>query len=123
MKVSGRAQRLSIFVCEGDTWRHKPLYAEIVHRAHQAGLAGASVVRGIEGYGLTSAIHTPHLLPIGDRLPLLIVIVDAEQRIRDFLLQLDELDISGLATLDEVDVVRYVPGETVHSQRHDRRSG
>ena len=105
--MSKRALRLSIFVGEGDTWQHKPLYAEIVHRAHEARLAGATVVRGIEGYSAITGIHTAHLFPFGDELPLLIMIVDTEQRIRAFLPQLDELDIRGLVTLDDVDVVRY----------------
>lgn len=108
MKLSGRALRLSIFIGEDDIWRHKALYAEIVHRAHKAGLAGATVIRGIEGFGASSRIHTPHLFRLSSDLPLLIVIIDAESRVREFLPQLDELDISGLMTLDEVDVIRYV---------------
>src|SRR5438105_2295216 len=96
VKLSERALRLSIFVGEGDTWHHKSVYAEIVHRAHKAGLAGASVFRGIEGYGATSRIHTAHLFRLSSDLPLLIVIIDAEDRIREFLPQLDELEISGL---------------------------
>ncbi|HET6502716.1 MAG TPA: DUF190 domain-containing protein [Amycolatopsis sp.] len=111
MKLTGRALRLSIFIGEGDTWRRRPVYAEIVHRAHKAGLAGATVVRGIEGYAASSAIHTGHLVPRGDHLPLVIVIVDAERPIREFLLQLDELQLSGLVTLDEVEVVRYVDND------------
>jgi uncharacterized protein len=120
VELSGHALRLSIFVGEGDSWHHKSLYAEIVHRAHKAGLAGATVIRGIEGYGATSRIHTAHLWPIGSDLPLLIVIVDAEDRIREFLPQLDELEISGLVILDEVDVVRYVAGEA--GRRRVRRA-
>ena len=108
MKLSGRALRLSIFIGEDDIWHHKALYAEIVHRAHKAGLAGATVIRGIEGFGASSRIHTPHLFRLSSDLPLLIVIIDAEARVREFLPQLDELDISGLMTLDEVDVIRYV---------------
>ncbi|WP_291415938.1 DUF190 domain-containing protein [Actinophytocola sp.] len=111
MKLSGRALRLSIFIGEGDIWHHKSLSAEIVHRAHKAGLAGATVIRGIEGYGATSRIHTTHLFRLSSDLPLLIVIVDAEDRVREFLPRLDELEISGLMTLDEVDVVRYVADE------------
>jgi uncharacterized protein len=120
VKVSGRALRLSIFVSEGDTWRHRPAYAEIVHRAHGAGLAGATVLRGVEGYGSTSIIHTAHVLPIGDRLPLLIMIIDNEQRIRDFLPRLDDLEIDGLVTLDEVEVVRYLPDEARRPRHRDR---
>lgn len=108
MKLPGRALRLSIFVGEGDVWQHKSLYTEIVHRAHKAGLAGATVLRGIEGFGATSVIHRPYLFRLSADMPLLIVIADAEERIRSFLPQLDELDISGLITLDEVEVVRYV---------------
>jgi PII-like signaling protein len=102
---------LSIFIGEGDTWHHKPLYTEIVHRAHRAGLAGATVIRGIEGYGASSRIHTPHLFRPSSDLPLVVAIIDAEDRIRGFLPQLDELEISGLVTLDEVEVIRYVAGE------------
>lgn len=108
MKLPGRALRLSIFVGEGDIWHHRSLYAEIVHRARKAGLAGATVLRGIEGFGATSVIHRPHLFRLGQDMPLLIVIADEEERVRSFLPQLDELDISGLITLDEVEVVRYV---------------
>lgn len=110
MKLSGRALRLSIFIGSGDVWHHKPLYAEIVHRAHKQGLAGATVIRGIESYGASSRIHTTHLLRLSEDLPLLILIVDAEDRIRQFLPALDDLAISGLVILDEVDVVRYMAG-------------
>jgi PII-like signaling protein len=114
VKLSGRALRLSIFIGESDTWRHRPLYTEIVHRAHKTGLAGATVIRGIEGFGATSRIHTSHLFRLSSDLPLLIVIVDAEERIRGFLPQLDELEISGLALLEEVDVIRYVADQKEH---------
>lgn len=110
MTLSERAVRLSIFVGESDLWHHKPLYAEIVHRAHKAGLAGATVVRGIEGFGANSRIHAPRLFRLSEDLPMLIVIVDAEERVRAFLPQLDELDIGGLVLLDEVEVVRYAAG-------------
>lgn len=123
MKLAGRAVRLSIFVGEGDLWHHKPLYAEIVHRAHKAGLAGATVVRGLEGFGASSRIHTPHLFRLSEDLPLLIVIVDTEQRIESFLPQLDDLDISGLVFRDEVEVIRYVAGERKKTRWLRRSSG
>lgn len=107
MKSSGKALRLSIFIGESDHWHHKPLSTEIVHRAHKAGLAGATIIRGIEGYGATSRIHTTHLFRLSDDLPLVIIIADAEERIRSFLPQLDELDIGGLVALDEVEAIRY----------------
>jgi PII-like signaling protein len=108
MSIDGPALRLTIFIDEDDTWHRKPLYHEIVHRAHVAGLAGASVLRGIEGYGATSRIHTTRLLSLAENLPVVIVIVDQEDRIRAFLPQLDGLVQEGLVIVDPVEVIRYV---------------
>jgi PII-like signaling protein len=108
MKLHGPALRLTIFVGEDDQWRHRPLYTEIVHRAHQRGLAGASVLRGIEGYGASSRIHTQRILSLTEDLPVAIVIVDTEDSIRGFLPELDELVGEGLIIIDPVEVVRYV---------------
>ncbi|HEV7975728.1 DUF190 domain-containing protein [Amycolatopsis sp.] len=115
MKSSGRALRLSIFVGDSDVWHHKPLYTEIVRRAHEAGLAGASVIRGVEGYGATSKIHTAHAFRLNDDLPLLIIIADTEERVRAFLPRLDDLGISGLVTIDEVETIRYTAPEPKHT--------
>lgn len=108
MKSTGRALRLSIFIGESDHWHHRPTYAEIVHRAHKAGLAGATVIRGIEGFGAASRIHTAHRFRLSEDLPVLVVIADTEDRVRDFLPQLDDLDLSGLVALDTVETVHYV---------------
>jgi PII-like signaling protein len=108
MKIEGPAVRLTIFVGEDDSWHHKPLYHEIVHRAHKNGLAGASVLRGIEGYGASSRVHTTRLLSLSQDLPIAIGIVDQEDRVRAFLPQLDELVSEGLVILDPVEVIRYV---------------
>ncbi|WP_324787825.1 DUF190 domain-containing protein [Streptomyces sp. H51] len=107
-RLTGHALRVTVFIGENDTWHHKPLYAEIVHRAHAAGLAGASVFRGIEGFGASSLIHTSRLLSLSEDLPVAIVIVDTEQRVRAFLPQLDELVDEGLVILDDCEVIRYV---------------
>ncbi len=109
--LTGPATRLTVLIKESDQWRHRPLYTEIVHRAHQAGLAGASVFRGIEGFGRSSTIHTNRILSLTEDLPCAIVIVDVEERVRDFLPQLDELVTEGLVTLEPVEVVKYVGGD------------
>ncbi|MDX3755195.1 DUF190 domain-containing protein [Streptomyces mirabilis] len=106
-RLTGSALRVTIFIGENDVWHHKPLYTEIVHRAHAAGLAGASVFRGIEGFGASSLIHTSRLLSLSEDLPVAIVIVDTEDRVRAFLPQLDELVGEGLVILDDCEVIRY----------------
>lgn len=108
MKLQGSASRLTVIVGESDQWHHRPVFSEIVHRAHATGLAGASVFRGIEGFGASSLIHTSRLLSLSTDLPVAVVIVDLDERIRAFLPQLDELITEGLVILDPVEVVHYV---------------
>ena len=108
MRLTGRALRLTVFVDVDDIWHHKPLYHEIVHRAHKAGLAGATVLRGIEGFGASSAIHTSRILSLAEDLPAVVIIVDTPEKVRQFLPELDELVSEGMVILDEVDVIRYV---------------
>jgi uncharacterized protein len=110
MPLSGSALRMSVFISENDQFHHRPLYTEIVHRAHAAGLAGASVLRGCEGFGASSRIHTTRLLSLNESLPVLIIIIDRPERIRAFLPQVEKLVTKGLITLDEVEVVRYAGG-------------
>ena len=108
MRLTGPARRLTIFIGESDQFHHHPVYAEIVQRAHRAGLAGATVLRGIEGFGASSHIHTTRFLSLSQDLPIAIVIVDERERIDAFLPQLDELGTEGLVILDDVEVIRYV---------------
>ncbi|MBL7500154.1 DUF190 domain-containing protein [Frankia sp. CNm7] len=110
-RLTGRALRLTVFIGESDQWHHRPLASEIVHRAHRSGLAGASVFHGVEGFGASSVVHTTRLLSLSEDLPVAVVIVDDEPRIRAFLPQLDELVREGLVILDEVEVIRYVGRE------------
>ena len=108
MRLTGTAQRLTIIVGDSDHWHHKPLFTEIVHRAHEAGLAGATVLHGVEGFGATSRIHTSRILSLAEDLPVVILIVDSHDRISAFLPQLDELVGEGLVILDDCEVIRYV---------------
>jgi PII-like signaling protein len=107
MRLTGTALRLSIMIGESDRWHHKPLSTEIVHRAHKAGLAGATVLHGVEGFGASNRIHTTRLLSLSEDLPVVIVIVDTHDRIHAFLPQLDELVTEGLVILDDCEVIRY----------------
>lgn len=113
-KIKGPTLRLTVYVGESDQWHHRPLYTEIVHRAHRAALAGATVLRGIEGIGASRHIHTTRLLSLSEDLPVSVVIVDEEEKIRAFIPQLYELVSEGLVLLDRVEVIRYVgrSGET-----------
>ena len=108
MRLEGHHKRLTIFIGESDRFGHTPLATELVQRAHAAGMAGASVFRGIEGFGASNHIHTTRLLSLSDDLPVAVVIVDADERIRRFLDELDELITEGLDILDDVEVVKYV---------------
>ncbi|MFE5077573.1 DUF190 domain-containing protein [Streptomyces halstedii] len=100
--------RLTVLLDDTDMWHHRPLSSEIVHRAHAAGLSGASVFHGVEGFGQQQMVHTARLLSMTDDLPIAVVVVDGEARIRDFLPQLEELEIQGLVTLEQVQTVRFI---------------
>ena len=101
------ALRLTVLVDDTDLWHHRPVSSEIVHRAHAAGLSGASVFHGMEGFGGGQIVHTTRLLSMADDLPVLVAIVDTEEQIRAFLPLLEELGIQGLITLEPVQVVRF----------------
>ena len=104
-ELSGPALRLTVHLADGEQFHHHAVYTEIVHRAHRAGLAGASVFRGMEGFGRNSRlIHTTRLLDLADNLPLLVVIIDTPERIRAFLPQLREVSPHSLVTVENVDV-------------------
>ncbi len=108
MKLEGNQKRLTIFIGESDRHGHTPLATEIVHRAHAAGLAGASVFRGVEGYGASNHIHTTRILSLSDDLPMAITIIDSDERISAFLPQLDDLISEGLVIVEDVEVIKYV---------------
>jgi PII-like signaling protein len=115
MNLTGRQQRLTVYIGEADRHGHTPLATEIVQRAHAAGLAGATVFRGVEGFGASNHIHTTRILTLSNDLPMAVVIVDTPESIAAFLPQLEELVTEGLVTLEDVEVVRYVGRTGEHS--------
>lgn len=111
MKIEGQAQLLRIFIGESDHCAGKPLYEAIVLAAREAGLAGATVLRGLEGFGARSRIHTARILRLSEDLPIVVEIVDREERIAAFLPRLDAMVTEGLVTLETVQVLIYRHGE------------
>jgi len=110
MKIEGEAQLLRIFVGESDRWGGRALWEAILLAAREEGLAGATVLRGLAGFGGHSRIHTARILRLSEDLPIAIEIVDREERIAAFLPRLDELVDEGLVTLDRVQVLIYRHG-------------
>lgn len=108
MTLTGTALRMTVFVGASDQVHHRPVYTEIVHRAHLAGLAGATVLRGFEGFGASSRVHTSRILSLTEDLPVVVLIVDHPDKVRAFLPEVEQLVSEGLITLDEVEVVRYI---------------
>lgn len=134
MTLTGTALRMTIFVGESEQVHHRPLYTEIVHQAHARGLAGATVLRGCEGFGASGRIHTTRILSLTEDLPVVILIVDTAQKIRAFLPQVEELVAEGLVILDEVEVVHHAgrdvgaargagPVRTIETRGRRSRSG
>ena len=107
MKIEGAALIARIYIGESDTWHGRPLYEAVVHMLRERGLAGATVLRGIEGYGAKSHLHTTRILSLSQDLPILIEIVDEEERLRAVLPELDSMIGDGLITLEPVEVIAY----------------
>jgi PII-like signaling protein len=114
MKLAGRAKMLRIHFGENDKWHNKPLYEAIVQKCRELDIAGATVFRGIEGYGASSLIHRPHFLQSSD-LPIMVSVIDTEDNIRKLLPALDEMVDEGLIAMSEVEVIRYVHQDGVRS--------
>jgi len=116
MKITGTGKLLRIFIGESDRYQGRPLYEAIVRRAHELGLAGATVWRGIEGYGANSRIHTAKILRLSEDLPILIEIVDIEEKIRAALAEFDTMmeatGSGGLVTLEHAEIIKYARGRS-----------
>ena len=107
MKTPETGKLLRVFVGESDRWHHQPLYEAIVLKARELGLAGATVLRGPMGFGANSHLHTAKILRLSMDLPMVIEIVDSEEKIQQFLPVLDEMMGGGLLTLEKVKVIDY----------------
>jgi len=114
VKLAGKAKMLRIHFGEDDKWHGKPLYEAIVAKCRELDIAGATVLRGIEGYGASTLIHKRHLLRSSDR-PIMVSVIDTEQNIGKLLPALDEMVDEGLIAMSEVEVIRYVHQEGVRS--------
>src|SRR5262249_40786133 len=112
MNLPNEATLLRIFLGESDGWKHQPLYEAIVLKAREMHLAGATVLRGPMGFGKSSRLHTAKILRLSMDLPVVIEIVDAEEKIQSFLPVLDEMMKGGLVTVEKVKVIHYRAGET-----------
>jgi PII-like signaling protein len=107
MRLEGEGQLVRVFIGDSDTWQGRPLYEAIVRRVRDEGLAGATVFRGIEGFGASSHLHSARILRLSEDLPLVIEIVDTEEHIRRILPILDEMVVDGLVTIENVHVITY----------------
>ena len=105
--LSGEQVMVRIFFGESDRWKHRPLEIALLERLRAEGFAGATVFRGVSGFGANSIIHTTHLLELSTDLPVVIEVVDSEDHIERLLPILDEMLDDGLVTMEKVRVLRY----------------
>lgn len=106
-RIEGEGKLLRLFIGESDTWHGKPLYQAIVERVRAEGLAGATAIRGIEGFGADSRLHTSRILRLSEDLPVVVEIVDTPERIDRIVPLLDEMVSEGMLTLERVQIVSY----------------
>lgn len=110
MKLEGQGLLVRIYIGESDRWNGRPLYQQIVELLRKRGIAGATVLRGIEGFGAKAHLHTTRILRLSEDLPVLIEVVDQEERLRAILPELDAMVADGLITLERVEVIAYRAG-------------
>ena len=108
--ITGPAKMLKIYIGESDRWRGKPLATALVERLRAEGMAGATVLRGVEGFGAASRLHTAHILRLSEDLPLVVEVIDSPERIARVLPIVDEMVGGGLVTVIDVEVVQYRHG-------------
>jgi PII-like signaling protein len=109
--LEGEQWLVRIFIGESDRWKGRPLSDALVERLRKEGFAGATVLRGLAGFGARSVVHTTHLLELSRDLPLVVEVVDTEEHVERLKPILDEMLADGLVTLERVGVLRYKPGD------------
>jgi len=107
MKLPADGKLLRIFIGEADKWQGKPLYEEIIFLAKKMGMAGATAIKGFMGFGCKSHMHTAKIMRLSEDLPIIIEIVDSEEKISAFIPSLDEMVKEGLITLEKANVIMY----------------
>ena len=107
MKIEGPGKQLRIFIGESDRWHHRSLADAILEMLRSEGLAGATVLRGVAGFGANSRIHTAHVLRLSEDLPVVIEVIDRTDRIEKVLPKLDEMVEEGLVVLSDVEIILY----------------
>ena len=107
MKLEGEGQLLRVFIGESDRWDGKPLYEAIVLKAREMGMAGATVLRGMMGFGADSRLHTAKVLRLSEDLPIVVEIADKQERIDAFLPELDRMVEEGMITLERIHILAY----------------
>ncbi|SFL99021.1 DUF190 domain-containing protein [Halanaerobium salsuginis] len=107
MEYSGNGKILKIYIGETDKWKHEPLYHALIKKFKEKGMAGATVIQGIEGFGLNSRIKTAHILQLSEDLPLVIEVVDQAEKIEKILPEIKEMVTEGLVTIEDVRVISY----------------
>jgi PII-like signaling protein len=108
MKLEGKAKMLRIHFGEDDKWKDKPLYRAIVEKCRELDIAGATVFRGVAGYGASTLIHRSHLLSFSSDLPIMVSVIDFEDKVEKLLPYLDEMVDQGLIAMSAVEVIKYV---------------
>jgi len=108
MKLEGKATMLRIHFGESDRWKDQPLYRAIVEKCRELDLAGATVFRGVEGYGASTLIRRSHLLSFSSDAPIMVSVIDAEDKVQKLLPFLDEMVAQGLVAISPVEVIKYV---------------
>ena len=115
MKLEGKAHLVRIHFGEDDKWKEKPLYQAIVEKCRELDIAGATVFRGIEGYGASTLIRRAHRMSFSSDAPLMVTVIDSEDKIRKLLPLLDKMVDEGMIAISEVEVIKYVHQDGLRS--------